>query len=190
MSRAVPILALSLALALPWAGCIPKTLLPDPYDDDTAGDDDDTRPADDDTTGPTDDDDVADDDTTPDEICHYLDIVPDADGSLAGLVSLAGMVQPNLDTSCDCHQTGNESLSDLSPGHTWGEWVEQPSRFDSGEVLVVPGDPEGSVVMWKLLDCYSLFPHAGGPMPPNAPPMTLEEVTMYYNWMLQGAANN
>jgi len=27
-------------------------------------------------------------------------------------------------------------------------------------------------------------------MPPNAPALTLEEVSLYYNWILQGAEDN
>ncbi len=188
MSRPIPLLVCALALALAPSGCIRKTELPDPYDDDIGDDDlvtddDDTSPGDDDTS-------PADDDATPVEDCHHPDIVADPDGTLAGPISLIGDVQPSIDAGCDCHQQGNPSLVDLSPGHTWTSWVGQPSSADIEEILVVPSVPESSVVLWKVLDCYSLFPHYGATMPPNAPPLDLDEVTLYYNWILQGAEDN
>jgi len=170
-----------LAAVLLAGGCVAKTAIPwaDDDDDDTSGDDD--------TTGG--DDDVSDDDTTEND-CGFGEIVADPDGELMGVVSLSADLQPMLDAGCDCHQQGNPSIHDLSPGKVWAAWIDQPSQFDPGEVLVVPGDPESSVVFWKLLGCYPIFPYAGVAMPPNAASPSLEELTLYYNWMLQGGADN
>ncbi len=175
------IVAAIAALSLTCAGCGEGTARPAPGDDDVTDDD-----AADDDAG---DDDTADDDAGDDdsEACGYDQIEPDPDGSLFGLVSLDDDLQPRIDAGCDCHQVGNPQIEDLSPGKTWGSWVGQPSRFDLGEQLVVPGSPEESVVFWKVFDCYPLFPFVGGPMPPDAPALSLEDVTLYYNWILQGA---
>ena len=173
----------SVALVVLLGGCIAKTRLPDPDADDTWADDD---AGDDDTTNPTD------DDFTPLPDCQvdYADIPADPEGALAGPVSLVAQLQPTIDLGCDCHQVGNEAIEDLSPGRVWGAWVGQSSEFDPGAVLVVPGSPEMSVVFWKVFDCYSMFPYVGVRMPPNAPALTLDEVTLYYNWILQGAEDN
>ncbi len=179
-----PLESLVLALVVAQCGCIAKTRLPDPDGDDTASDDD--HAADDDTTDPADDDFVP----LPDCQVDYADIPADPDGELAGLVSLTQHLQPTIDLGCDCHQVGNEAIEDLSPGRVWGAWVEQPSQFDHDGVLVVPGSPETSVVFWKVFDCYPIFPYVGVRMPPNAPALTLEEVSLYYNWILQGAEDN
>ncbi len=175
------------ATLLAMCGCIEKTRLPPHADDDTGVGDDDTFWPDDDTTGPADDDDTA---AAPDCQVDYADIPADPDGSLAGLVSLSGHLQPAIDLGCDCHQVGNPAIEDLSPGRVWGAWVEQPSQFDYGAVLVVPGSPETSAVFWKVFDCYPVFPYIGVRMPPNAPALSLDEVALYYNWILQGAEDN
>ena len=176
MRVCLPIVAL--ASLLIGAGCIRKTQLP--ADDDDVADDDVT--GDDDTGWP--------DDDTGGGSCEYSAIEPDPDGSLHGLLSLSQDIQPHIDLGCDCHQQGNPDIEDLSPGRTWSAWFEAPSLYDQGKVLVVPGDPDASVVFWKVFDCYSLFPFAGEGMPPNAPPLTIDEVTLYYNWILQGAPDN
>lgn len=184
MSPRAPCLVV-LATLLGMGGCIEKTRLPPIGDDDSLpGDDDDVVWPDDDSQG--------DDDTTPLLDCQvdYADIPADPDGSLAGLVSLTKDLQPAIDSGCDCHQVGNPAIEDLSPGRVWGAWVEQPSRFDHGAVLAVPGSPEMSAVFWKVFDCYPVFPYVGVRMPPNAPALTLDEVALYYNWILQGAEDN
>jgi hypothetical protein len=187
MSLRAPLLVVFVAL-VGVCGCIEKTRLPDPTaDDDDVGDDDDTGSA-----GWPDDDTQADDDTVPQPDCQvdYADIPADPDGSLIGLVSLSQQLQPAIDLGCDCHQVGNQAIEDLSPGRVWGAWVEQPSQFDHGAVLVVPGSPEMSAVFWKVFDCYPVFPYVGVRMPPNAPALSLDEVALYYNWILQGAEDN
>ena len=143
------------------------------------------------------DDDLADDDGGDDdggdddsEACEFDQIEADPDGSLFGAVSLAEDLQPRIDAGCDCHQQGNPSIEDLSPGKTWSNWVDAASIYDPGEILVTPGDPEDSVVFWKVFGCYPLFPYVGEEMPPNAAPLALDEVTLYYNWILQGAEDN
>jgi len=184
MRAQLPMVALvSLVVAV---GCIRKTRLPaddDVMDDDVTADDD-AYPDDD-----TGDDDTGDDDTGMGS-CEYEAIESDPDGTLHGPVSLSQDIQPRIDAGCDCHQQGNPKIEDLSPGRTWAEWYEAPSLYDPGEILVVPGDPEASVVFWKVFDCFPLFPFAGEGMPPNAPPLTIDEVTLYYNWILQGATDN
>jgi len=180
MRACLPMVAAASLLVV--VGCIRKTRLP--ADDDTAGSasGDDDVTADDDTGWP--------DDDTGSGGCEDSAIDPDPDGSSYGLVSLSGDIQPLIDVGCDCHQQGNPDIEDLSPGRTWSAWVEAPSMYDAGEVLVVPGDPEASVVFWKVFDCFPLFPFVGEGMPPNAPPLTIDEVTLYYNSILQGALEN
>ncbi|MDP7114950.1 MAG: hypothetical protein QGH45_23450 [Myxococcota bacterium] len=177
------LLAIAAALA---GGCVAKSAVPLPQDDDDVSGDDDT--ADDDTGA---DDDTVDDDTGDDDTdCGFGEIPADPDGALFGPVSLTSDLQPLLDAGCDCHQVGNPSIHDLSPGKVWAAWIGQSSLFDPGEVLVVAGAPGSSVVFWKLMGCYPLFPFAGVAMPPDAPSPPLDELTLYYNWMLQGGADN
>lgn len=171
---------LALGLAL---GCVPKSAIPLPgggADDDVDGDD---------VSG---DDDTMDDDSTgdDDQDCDYAEITPDPDGSLWGAVGLTQDIQPVIDAGCDCHQVGNPALEDLSPGKVWTSWVEQPSSAQPEHSLVAPADPEASVVFWKLLGCYPLFPYTGESMPPNAAQLSIGELTAVYNWILQGAADN
>ncbi len=165
-----------LALAAVVCGCPVKTVFPGGDDDTGAGDDDLWWPDDDDDTWASG--------------CSDEDVVPDPDGSLFGPVSLADDLQPRIDAACDCHQQGDPSIADLSPGRTWSSWVARPSAYDPGELLVVPCQPGRSVVFWKVLACYPIYPYTGTPMPPNAAPLDAEELTLYYNWIAQGAADN
>jgi len=185
MGRLV-VIALLVALWI-GPGCIRKTRLPlddDTVDDDSTGGTDDD--ADDDPTLEPGDDTAGDDDAD----CTQEVIIADPDGEQFGLISLSEDLQPQIDAGCNCHQLGNPAIEDLSPGRTWSSWVEQPSRYQEGEVLVVPQDPRTSVVFWKVFDCYALYPFLGEGMPPNAPPLEIDEVSLYYNWILQGAADN
>lgn len=172
--------ALLLAIALAWPGCVPKSAIPgpgaEPNDDDTtAGDDDDTTA-------------IQDDDDSTD--CGYGDITPDPDGTLFGLVGLSADLQPQIDAGCDCHQVGNPSIQDLSPGKVWASWVEEPYPSDPDEILVLPGAPEESVVFWKLMDCFPLFPYSGAAMPPGGAGLSLEDLALFHNWILQGGLDN
>jgi hypothetical protein len=105
-------------------------------------------------------------------------------------VSLHDDVQPHIDAGCDCHQQGDVSIEDLSAGRTWTSWVAQPSEYDPGQLLVVPCQPGRSVVYWKVLACYPIYPYVGTRMPPDAPALDAGEITLYYNWILQGAPDN
>jgi len=179
-----PLSALLLALGIATWGCVPKSAIPGPG---VAPDDDDATSGDDDTTGIADDDD--DDDTTTAD-CGYGDIPPDPDGALFGPVGLSADLQPVIDAGCDCHQVGNPSVVDLSPGKVWASWVDAPYPSHPDDILVVPGAPEQSVVFWKLLACYPLFPYSGAAMPPSGTGLTLEELTLFHNWILQGGLDN
>ena len=181
MRRLSPWLAVLLGL-----GC-PEITDQLPYAADaTAVDDDDSA----------DDDDSSDDDDTPLE-CDLSWIVESAEE-----VSLDEDVQPIFDRSCSpCHTQQAVAELRLSPGTSYWQLVGVPNfLFDNqpwGDAIrVVPGDPQASYLLHKMLGCErtdDTWGYFGGPMPAASAqtiPVTDEQKSLVWSWILQGAANN
>ena len=56
----------------------------------------------------------------------------------------------------------------------------------NGACPVVPGDPGASYIIEKL----GVSPRTGRQMPDRRPPLREEELQLFVNWILEGAANN
>lgn len=99
-------------------------------------------------------------------------IIPDSN------VSFAEHIVPVLQAKCyACHDGGTNSHSPNMTLHT---------NIVDGRI-VVPGDPETSVLIWTV------EPRAGFPkMPPNgtAPPLTQNQLQGFRTWIEEGAENN
>jgi hypothetical protein len=83
-----------------------------------------------------------------------------------------------------CHFAGGSQ-----PMTRWGSlvvhWPEAPLPFCSGQPLVVPGDPDSSVLV-KTLTGTS----CGDQMPPGGPYLTTDQLAPILTWIQNGAPNN
>ena len=94
-----------------------------------------------------------------------------------------------------CHGGPAGALMMATRSAAYAQLVDQPAMgmgatpphcSDSGQTRVVPGDPDNSLLMQKLLGTQT----CGGPMPPNPPllaPAELEQIRM---WIMNGALDN
>ena len=142
----------------------------------------------------SDDDDVSDDDDSAVFICDtdFLEERPN--------VSLSGDIEPVFYDHCQkCHVFQKRGELTLSPGASHAELVDVPNLLLFGDPMmrVTAGDPQQSYLMHKLLGCHPANPDWGylqGPMPPEdfpgALPMSDEQKSLVWSWILQGALDN
>jgi mono/diheme cytochrome c family protein len=112
-----------------------------------------------------------------------------ADGSDGGSNSTYTMdrVQAEIfDVSCTVCHSGDAPSSglDLSDGVARANLVEVWGAYD--QVLVVPGDPDGSFLFQKMIATAPVDGH-GDPMPP-AGPLSTDAITLVFGWIYEGAA--
>jgi hypothetical protein len=83
---------------------------------------------------------------------------------------------------CGCHS------SSASSGFNLGTYDRlRRGGLNSGQEIVVPGNPCDSILVQKL----GLAPPFGSRMPYNGPPFfTAEEMTVIKDWIAEGARNN
>jgi hypothetical protein len=66
-------------------------------------------------------------------------------------------------------------------------WVNVPSTLTSSVLRVTPGDPELSLVVWKLAGSV---PFGGDQMPLDGPYLTTATQDGIRSWIADGALNN
>ncbi len=179
------LIVLLVALA---AGC-PTVTDNEPYALAVVVDDDDTTDDDDDDSAPDDDDSAV-------LICDtdFLEERPE--------VSLGDDIEPMFFDHCQkCHVFQKQGQLTLSPGQSWAELVDVPNSLLYGEgdgmPRVTAGDPQQSYLFRKVLGCHNMNPDWGyfqGPMPPEnfagAVPLSDEQKSLIWSWILQGALDN
>jgi hypothetical protein len=101
-------------------------------------------------------------------------------------IDYATDIQEIFATRCsNCHvdHAGNPSAGlDLDPDWSYDNLVNAPSG--TGEILVVPGNPQASVLFQKI-NCDT--PAAGLRMPRLRPDIPLAEQALIYDWIMLGA---
>ncbi|MBN8480538.1 MAG: hypothetical protein J0L88_02985 [Xanthomonadales bacterium] len=101
-------------------------------------------------------------------------------------IDYANDIQTIFSTRCaNCHvdHAGNPQAGlDLDPKWSYENLVGTPSG--SGEILVVPGNPQASVLFQKI-NCDT--PVAGLRMPRLRPALPLAEQALIYDWIMLGA---
>ena len=108
-------------------------------------------------------------------------------------VSFSGRIQPIFTTACaGCHSEGG--LADLSgialrltADVSYSLLVSQQSVQRPDLTLVVPGDPDSSLLFLKI---SSDTPPVGARMPRSAPPLSQLEIDLIRDWIDEGALNN
>ncbi|MCB9763772.1 MAG: hypothetical protein H6739_28645 [Alphaproteobacteria bacterium] len=84
-----------------------------------------------------------------------------------------------------CHGTGTGGLT-LDGDGDYDRLVNAASTGDPSRTLIVPGDPDNSYLLWKML---GLSAAAGEPMPPPSGGLDTE-AAMVQAWIEAGAAND
>ena len=118
-------------------------------------------------------------------------------------VSFHAAIEPVLARHCasaeGCHgehPTHSVSL-DLRAGHAYQALVSTPAKIRDGALRVVPGGPERSFLMDKLLGTLTedegkampLDPDTGAPLQASTLPAGFVETTLT-EWIARGAPNN
>ena len=103
-------------------------------------------------------------------------------------------VAPIFAGKCNqCHHPDNAVEVDLTrPFHPQLGIINRPNTWtrSSKKILVVPGDPDASALIWKV-EQTRLDPKVdGNPMPWNIDPLTDRERDNLRTWILQGAKND
>jgi len=115
----------------------------------------------------------------------YKDVGPiEGEGDVpAEGISYSQDVQPIYDQNCiDCHP-GSGNL-DLTADNSYAETVNVSASGYSG-ILVVPGDPEASV-LYKKIDGSGAY---GSNMPVGGS-LSQTQINTIKQWILEGAQNN
>lgn len=83
-----------------------------------------------------------------------------------------------------CHgDGGNAGSLKLNDGESYGELVNQPATV-TGEILVIPGDPDGSYLVKKLENA-----DPSQVMPPGSP-LPDANIARVRSWIADGAQDN
>ena len=89
-----------------------------------------------------------------------------------------------MNNSClVCHGATNPSggLSLADADTSDAQLVNIGASCDGGQMRVIPGEPEDSVLYNKITLAN---PGCGGPMPPNAPQISAGDITTIYDWIV------
>jgi len=112
---------------------------------------------------------------------------------LAVTMLLAADVAPIFAAKCNaCHHPDNAVKVDLTrPFHPELGLINRPNSWinSSRPILVVPGDPEASVLFTKVKG-EPLPPNLGRPMPLHYERLTAEENQVLRDWIAEGVKNN
>jgi hypothetical protein len=109
-------------------------------------------------------------------------------------VSFSAQVSPIFAAKCNfCHHPDNAVKVDLTrPFHPELGIINRPNSWtrSTRKILVVPGDPDASALIWKV-EQTDLEPKIDGdPMPWNIEPLTDRELDNLRQWILQGAEDD
>jgi cytochrome c2 len=106
-------------------------------------------------------------------------------------VSFAAEVAPIFAAKCNaCHHPDNAVKVDLTrPFHPELGLINRPNSWtrSSRPVLVIPGDPDASALIWKVEQTELELKVDGDPMPWHIDPLTDRELEDLRQWILQGA---
>jgi hypothetical protein len=109
-------------------------------------------------------------------------------------VSFAAEVAPIFTAKCNaCHHPNNAVKVDLTrPFHPELGLINRPNSWtnSSRPVLVVPGDPDASALIWKVEQTDLELKIDGDPMPWHIDPLTDRELGNLRQWILQGAKDD
>jgi hypothetical protein len=109
------------------------------------------------------------------------------------VVSFASQLQPILTASCassQCHDTTSPAAGlPLTAGTAYAAMVNVPAAAPCGSYkLVAPGDPDRSLLLFKLQGTGPCF--SGGLMPKGAPALSPAQIQRFRDWIAHGALNN
>jgi len=109
-------------------------------------------------------------------------------------VSYRAAVAPIFAAKCNfCHHPENAVKVDLTrPFHPQLGVINRPNTWTRSEkkILVVPGDPEASALVWKVEQTELAPKIDGDPMPWNIPRLTEQELANLRRWIAEGARND
>jgi hypothetical protein len=109
-------------------------------------------------------------------------------------VSFAAQVAPVFAAKCnDCHHPDNAVKVDLTrPFDPEVGIINRPNTWTRSEkkILVVPGDPDASALIWKVEQTDLEHKIDGDPMPWHIDPLTDRELENLRQWILQGAQDD
>ena len=92
-----------------------------------------------------------------------------------------------------CHHPDNAVKVDLTrPFHPELGLINRPNSWTSSSrpILVVPGDPDASALIWKVEQSDLELKVDGDPMPWHIDPLTDRELENLRQWILQGAEDD
>ena len=114
------------------------------------------------------------------------------DGDTAAAVgdtSFSSIRDEILVPSCgfaSCHGAGAGDLT-LDAEGAYAALVDVPSAAVTGEILVIPGDADGSYLVQKLEDASGI---AGEGMPPGGQLLDADKIARVRGWISEGAADD
>jgi len=113
----------------------------------------------------------------------------DKDADTAGEPTFTN-VQATALVSCGisstCHTAAGAAGLSLDEDVAYSELVDVESSTASGEILVIPGDADGSYLVRKLEEAADIV---GDPMPPDAP-LDASAIALVREWIDAGAPND
>lgn len=95
----------------------------------------------------------------------------------------SGVLKPSC-ALAGCHATGSGNGMELSDAGAYDALVNQPSNVASGEILVIPSDPDGSYLVKKLEGGAGIL---GTEMPPPFGGQDPSDIQMIRDWIAAGA---
>ena len=108
--------------------------------------------------------------------------------------SYSAEVAPIFEAKCNaCHHPDNAVKVDLTrPFHPELGIINRPNTWtrSSRPILVVPGDPDSSALVWKVEQTDLELKVDGDPMPWRIPPLTERELEDLRRWIAEGANND
>jgi hypothetical protein len=115
----------------------------------------------------------------------------DSESDTPQLVSFSESIAPIFDLGCNfCHHPTNAVKVDLTrPFHPELGIINRPNTWKRSEkkILVVPGDPDASALVWKV-EQTELEPKIDGDsMPWHIEPLTAQELENVRIWIADGA---
>lgn len=115
--------------------------------------------------------------------CDQEDSDPDVD------VSYLQQIQPRLHMGCGCHNPipPASGVAIDATGFSVGNYDSlRRGGNNSGDKIVIPGDPCGSYIFQKLSDA----PPTGARMPLSGPYWSRSDMQLLHDWIAEGARDD
>lgn len=103
------------------------------------------------------------------------------------LTNVQSIVFTNSCAFSTCHASPGSSGLVLDEGAAWAELVTVESEDNPGNILVIPGDSDGSYLMAKLRGDAGIV---GAAMPSTGDLLTDEKLQLVADWIDAGAADD